>query len=306
MSADGANETLTAVEGFRVGHWTHPNGRTGCTVVLCPPDGCVASGVVLGGSPASREGALLAPDKLIERVHAVTLSGGSAFGLDSASGVVRWLEEQGVGHPTPGGRVPLVPTACIYDLEHAGGGNRPGAESGYHAAATASPAPVARGRVGAAAGATASVYQGYASSARTGLGSSALQIRGATVAALAVANPLGDIRDPRDGSVIVGHGRSSTDIAEAVAAARPGENTTLVIVATDARLTKTQCAQLSTAAHIGIARVIHPSHTPFDGDSTFVLSTGVGPDVPIGALAVVVQEVVARAVIDAGEQGRAA
>ena len=303
MNESPVNGSLTAVAGLRVGHWTHPGGATGCTVVLCPEEGCVASGSVLGGSPASRELALLAPDKLVDRVHGVVLSGGSAFGLAAANGVVQWLEREGVGYATRGGRVPIVPSACIYDLEVAGLGARPDAASGLAAAAAATTAAVDGGRVGAAAGATASVYLGYDRGFRTGIGSAAKRFRGATIAALAVCNPLGDIRDPASGEILAGHGLGVEQIATHVLEGRPGENTTLVIVATDVPLSKPHCTMLSTAAHLGIAASTHPSHTPFDGDTTFVLSTGTGQALPVGPLAILVQSVVARAVQNAARIG---
>lgn len=300
------NDTLTAVEGIRVGHWTHASGTTGCTVVLCPPEGCVISGSVMGAAPASRESALLGPEKLVERAHAVVLSGGSAFGLASAHGVVGWLEERGIGLETPGGRVPIVPAASLYDLMVAPPGVRPDEVAGRAAAEAATAAPVPRGRVGAGAGATAGKYLGRDRAVRTGLGSAAATYRGATVAALAVPNPaMGDVYSPAGGGLVAGHGHTPGAIARASTGFSSRENTTLVVVATDAPLAKSACASLAHTAHAGIARVVFPSHTPYDGDTTYVLSTGGGEDVPLGALAVLVQEVVARAVVDAAAAGSA-
>ena len=294
------NDSLTAVEGISVGHWTHPAGTTGCTVVLPPEEGALASIAVLGAAPASRESALLAPDKSVQAVHAVVLSGGSAFGLATAHGVVRWLEERGRGLQTPGGRVPIVPAACLYDLSVAGRNVRPDAEAGYAAVDAADPGPVKTGRVGAGAGATAGKYLGTERAIRTGLGSAAVESRGATVGAIAVPNPaLGDVYGMDGQGLVAGHGRSWSEIAAAARGIDARENTTLVVVATDARLTKGACAQLATSAHAGIARVIRPSHTPYDGDTVYVMSTGTGPAVGLDALAVAVQEAVALAIVRA-------
>ena len=294
------NDTLTAVDGISVGHWTHPAGTTGCTVVLAPKEGAVASGAVLGAAPASRESALLAPDKSVQGVHAIVLAGGSAFGLATAQGVTRWLEERGRGLDTPGGRVPIVPAACLYDLTVAGRDARPGADAGYAAAEAAHDGPVETGRVGAGAGATAGKYLGMDRAVRTGLGSAMLETRGAVVGALAAPNPaLGDVYDLDGSGLVAGHGRGWSEIAAAARGIDARENTTLVVVATDAKLTKGACAQLAASAHAGIARVIRPSHTPFDGDTVFVLSTGTGPQVGLDALSVAVQEAVARAIVRA-------
>lgn len=302
---EDVNDTLTTVEGIQVGHWTHESGTTGCTVVLCPPEGCVASGSILGAAPASRESALLAPEKSAAVLHAVVLSGGSAFGLATAHGVVRWLEERGRGLATPGGLVPIVAAASLYDLTVAGVGTRPGDREGYEAAGDATAGAVARGRVGAGAGATAGKYFGFDRAVRTGLGSASVRFRGASVAALAIPNPaLGDIWSLRGDRVVSGHGLEMSEIARRAKGFDRRENTTLVVVATDARLSKGQCASLAVGAHAGIARVIRPSHTPFDGDSTFVLTTGRGPEVGLDALSVMVQDVVARAVVDAAQEGK--
>ena len=294
------NDTLTAVEGISVGHWTHAEGTTGCTVVLPPAEGAVASAAVLGAAPASRESALLAPDKSVQGVHAIVLSGGSAFGLATAQGVMRWLAEQDRGLDTPGGRVPIVPAACLYDLTVAGRDGRPGADAGYAAAEAAHTGPVTTGCVGAGAGATAGKYLGMDRAVRTGLGSAALETQGATVGAVAAPNPaLGDVYGLTGHDLVAGHGRGWAEIADAARGIDARENTTLVVVATDAPLTKGACAQLAGSAHAGIARVIRPSHTPYDGDTVFVLSTGSGPRVGLDALAVAVQEVVARAIVRA-------
>ncbi len=302
--------TLTAVTGLRVGHWTNSDAATGCTVVLCPPEGCVASGSVRGSAPGTRETALLAPERSVERVHAVVLTGGSAFGLAAAQGVVEWLEARGVGLPTPFARVPIVPAAVIYDLGVGDAKVRPGPAEGRHAAEHASLEPVEKGRVGAGAGATCGKYAGFDKAQFGGLGSVAREIGGATVAALAVVNPVGDIVDPQTGRVVAGAQElnGARPVGErleffATSPVTPGTNTTLVVVATDAPLTKVQAKVLADSAHVGIARVTYPSHTLHDGDTSFALSTGTGPNVPLMLLTVAAQEVVAAAILDAVRAG---
>lgn len=290
------NTTLTAIEGLAVGHWTNAEAATGCTVVLCPPEGCVASGCVLGSAPGSRETALLLPEKTVERVHAVVLAGGSAFGLSAADGTMRWLEENGRGYETPFGKVPIVPAAVIYDLSTGRTDVRPDAEAGYQAVKSASSQPVKMGRVGVGAGATVGKYAGFDKASLSGLGSAAAHVGNATVAALAVSNAVGNLVDPATGARVAG-----TD-APFDSDALAGTNTTLVVVATDAALTKAQAHALSQSAHIGIAQVTRPSHTPSDGDTTFVLGTG-REEAPLMALSVTVQEVVAEAILSGARAG---
>jgi L-aminopeptidase/D-esterase-like protein len=299
--------TLCDVEGLRVGHWSDPEAQTGCTVVVCPDEGCVASGEVRGGAPGTRETALLAPEKSVQRVHAVVLSGGSAFGLAAAIGVVEALEARGVGFHTPFGVVPIVPAAVIYDLGVGRPRPRPDADAGRSAFGAATTAPVAQGRVGAGAGACCGKYLGFERAEPSGLGSAARTVRGAVVAALSVANPVGDLIDPLTGAVVAGgrlaDGRRPSPeglleaFSDALTGGLTGANTTLVVVATDAPLSKTEAHVLAQSAHVGIARVTRPSHTPSDGDTTFALSTGRGPAVPLTLLAVAVQEVVAEAIL---------
>lgn len=299
--------TLCDVEGLRVGHWSDPQAQTGCTVILCPDEGCVASGEVRGGAPGTRETALLAPDKSVQRVHAVLLSGGSAFGLAAATGVMDALEARGVGFQTPFGVVPIVPAAVIYDLGVGLPSPRPDAAAGRRALEAATAEPVTQGRVGAGTGASCGKYLGFTRAEPSGLGSAARTAQGATVAALSVANPVGDIIDPFTGAVVAGArltGGSRPDPArlleaftDALMRDLAGTNTTLVVVATDAPLSKADAQVLAQSAHVGIARVTRPSHTPSDGDTSFVLSTGRGPAVPLTLLAVAVQEVVAAAIL---------
>ena len=298
--------TLTAVFGIRVGHWQDVTAQTGCTVVLCPEPGCVASGDVRGGAPGTRETALLAPEKTVQQVQAVLLTGGSAFGLSAAEGVMRYLEERAQGFVTPFGAVPIVPAAALYDLSRGDPKVRPDAEAGYRACEAATADPVLQGRVGAGAGASCGKYLGFDRAQVSGLGSASARVGGGVVAALAVANPVGDVVDPDTGRVVAGargetgpylerFARAPFDTADTDIA---GSNTTLVVVATDAPLNKAEAKALAGSAHVGIARVIRPSHTVSDGDTAFCLSTGTGPQVPMMLLSVAVQEVVAAAILN--------
>jgi L-aminopeptidase/D-esterase-like protein len=285
------NRSLTAIEGLRVGHYTDSVGMTGCTVVLCPHEGCVASASFLGPSPGTREGILLSPEKKVERIHALLFTGGSAFGLGAADGVMRWLEERGIGHPTRHGPVPIVPAAVIYDLVIGDPKARPGPEAGYAAAAAANSDPVNMGAVGAGRGATAGKYLRPVPS---GLGSALVEHRGFRVGALAVVNPVGDVHD-LSGRLILGHGlpKAAFDME------LPLENTTLLAVGIEAPITKSLARQLAEAGHDGIARVIRPSHTPWDGDAIFVLSTGRGTEAPASLLSMLVQQAVSEAIVAA-------
>ncbi len=293
------NRTLTAVAGLTVGHWTASEARTGCTVVLCPEGGCLASGLVLGSAPGSRESALLAPEKTVERVDAVLLTGGSAFGLAAADGVMRWLESRGRGFPTPYGPIPIVPTAVLFDLGVGRPDVRPDAEAGFAAAEAASADPVQEGPFGAGTGATVGKFRGFERASPSGVGSAALTLGGATVAALAVSNAAGSLVDPDSGELVAGPELFSTEEPDALTLPE-GTNTSLAVVATDAPISKAAARALAQAAHFGIARVTRPSHTTAEGDTTFVLSTGRGPALPLGGLSglsVAVQQVVAEALL---------
>lgn len=301
------NQTLTAVSGLRVGHWTDPIARTGCTVVLAPVDGCVASGRVLGPAPGSRESSILEPDKTVGRVDAVVLSGGSAYGLAAAHGVMSWLERQGRGLATDFARVPIVPAAVLYDLNVGDPRVRPDEAAGITAAEAANDDPVEQGRVGAGTGATVGKLRGWDFVTPSGLGSHAVLVGGAVVAAIGISNAIGNVVDPDTGLMVAGVPEAMGLGAIAGLDVMPGTNTTLVVVATDAQITKTEAHALSLSAHIGIARVTRPSHTLFDGDTAFVMSTCGGPRVAAQALSIAVQEVVATALVKgvrAGAAGR--
>jgi L-aminopeptidase/D-esterase-like protein len=278
-----ANATITAVPGIRVGHHTLTERPTGCTVVLV--DGDAVGGVSQrGGAPGTRETDLLNPLNLVDKVNAVVLSGGSAFGLDAASGVVRWLEERGVGWPTAAGRVPIVTGAILFDLGV--GGNpkvRPSADCGYRAAQGASDRPAPEGSVGAGAGATIGKFGG-GRPMKAGIGSAAIRLPdGLIVAAIVAVNAAGDVVDPATGAVVAGVRGPDGRLADARLLLRsgqrnsppqPGEHTTIGVVATNARLTKAQANRMALMADDGYARAIYPSHTESDGDTIFALATG--------------------------------
>jgi L-aminopeptidase/D-esterase-like protein len=282
LAPASANHSLTAVDGIKVGHVTLSERPTGCTVVLAEA-GAIAGVDVRGAAPGTRETDLLSPINSVEKVHAIVLAGGSAFGLDAASGVVRWLDEHQIGFDVGVARVPIVPAAILFDLRVGDPRIRPTADCGYRAAGLASTQAVEEGSIGAGAGATVGHARGPDHAMKSGIGSAAITMNdGLVVAALAAVNPYGDVIDPANGQVIAGartdDGRSLADvrtlIRQGAASGRPGENTTLVVVATNARLTKTQASKVAQMAHDGIARAVWPVHTPVDGDTAFALATG--------------------------------
>jgi L-aminopeptidase/D-esterase-like protein len=311
--AQPANLTLTAVPGVKVGHHTITERPTGCTVILVEA-GATAGVDVRGAAPASAETDLLKPVNLVQQVYAISLSGGSAFGLDSRSGVMRYLDEKNIGFKAYGSiNVPIVPAASLIDLNV--GNNpkiRPTADCGYRAAQAASTAPVVEGNVGAGTGATVGKSAGAGRAMKGGVGSAAIRMPdGLIVAALVAVNAAGDVIDPATGKVVAGvrtaDGKSLADARALLVSgalrqpARLGENTTLGVVATNAILTKTQVTKVAEMAHDGFARAIYPSHTMGDGDTIFALATGTqsGPaDVSrVGALAAqVVADAIVRAV----------
>jgi L-aminopeptidase/D-esterase-like protein len=275
---------ITDVPGVRAGHWTGPG--TGVTVVLFP-EGAVGSCEVRGGAPATRETALLEPGRTVARVDAIVLSGGSAFGLATADGVIRALAEHGRGFATRGGAVPIVPAAAIYDLVEADG-MRPGPEEGRTALADAvrrdPDLPFPTGRVGAGTGATLGKWRGGEHAVPGGLGSASARDGDLVVGAVAVVNAVGDVIGA-DGSVLAGS--SAPPGAPAFPAVAPFEHTTLVVVATNAVCTKAECRLLAESAHHGLVRAIHPSHTRHDGDVAFAVATGEVPLVePVPAASV--------------------
>ncbi len=294
------SEAAPLPAGFTVGHWSDPKALTGCTVVI-PPPGSVGGVAVAGGGPGSRETDVLRPLAGASEASAVLLTGGSAFGLAAADGVVRWLEEQGRGYPTAAGRVPLVAAAVIYDIASGDPSVRPGPEQGHEAAASAVAGVPQRGAVGAGTGATVGKVLGRERCARGGVGYAALVTgTGATVAAVAVVNASGEVL-AEDGSVLAGPtGDDGEPVrsAEAVAAMKEApairaaeesgelENSTLVCVCTDAALDKRGCNMVARAATGGIARTIDPVFTPVDGDVAFCLSSGEGTPDPFASFQV--------------------
>lgn len=297
---------ITDVAGIKVGHCTDKEAATGCTVVLCE-QGAVAGVDVSGSAPGTRETDLLRPGNLVERVQAVVLSGGSAFGLDAAGGVVRYLEERGFGHETGAGRVPIVPAAIIFDLNIGDSKTRPGANEGYQACLAATSGKVAEGSVGAGTGATVGKILGIQRAVKSGLGTASERIAGdVVVAALVVVNAVGDVIEPGTGRILAGprkqdgHGFLSTSKLwkGEFGAVVPPFNTVIGVVATDARLSKADANRLARVAQVGIARAIDPCHTLYDGDALFTLSLGQkGAD--LNALGAAAADVVAKAIVRA-------
>jgi len=289
-----AESGLTAVDGLRVGHFTLAERPTGCTVILV--DGEAVGGVAqMGGAPGTRETDLLHPLNMVDKVNAIVLSGGSAFGLDAAAGVVRWLDEHNIGWPTAAGKVPIVPAAILFDLPV--GGNpkvRPNADCGYKAAAAATTGLVQEGSIGAGAGATVgklsgvAEHDGYPAGSRkpmkAGIGTASIKLpSGLVVGAIVAVNAVGDIVDPATGRTVAGVLNPDGSLADArrilrsgqsIRQPRAGENTTIGIVATNAKLTKDQVNRMALMANDGYARAIVPSHTLGDGDTIFSLATG--------------------------------
>jgi L-aminopeptidase/D-esterase-like protein len=312
------NMTLTAVEGVKVGSVTLTGRPTGCTVILFK-EGTTGSVDVRGGAPGTRETDLLNPVNNVQIVNAVSLAGGSAFGLDAASGVMKWLDEKNIGYPVgASGVVPIVPAAILFDLSFGGSPKiRPGADCGYQAAGLASEAPVQEGNVGAGAGATVGKSGGGRSGTgggpmKAGLGSAAIKLpNGLVVAAIVAVNAVGDIIDPWTGQVVAGARGADGTLIDARRMlrggggreGRAGENTTIGLVATNAKLTKVQAQKMAQMAHDGLARAISPVHTPGDGDTIFSAATGTWDGVvnygQIGALAA---EAMADAVVRAATQ----
>lgn len=284
------NGGITDVSGISVGHWTNASAATGCTVVLCP-QGAVASVDVRGGAPGTRNTDLLGQGNTVQQIHAVLLTGGSEYGMNAATGVVRWLEERGHGFALPTGVVPIVAAAVIFDLAVGSADVRPDANSGYAACESASDGPVADGSVGAGTGATVGKALLTERAIKGGLGTAAEQTSsGITVAALAVVNCWGEVVDPETAEVVAGprgeNARSFVSTLDQMRKEAPlsplleaaekqsGLNTTLGVVATDAALTKDDARRLAVMAQVGLARCIRPAHSPVDGDTVFALATG--------------------------------
>ena len=293
--------------GIRVGHASDFEALTGCTVVLCG-SGAVGGVDIRGSATGTEEIGVLDPGHITDRVHAIVLAGGSAFGLEAASGVRRYLEQQGVGYRTGAALVPIVPAAILYDLSIGKPGVRPTREMGAAAAAAASDGPVLEGAVGAGTGATVGKIFGMRQAMKSGVGTATVPLEGGiVVSALAAVNALGDIRDPETGKIVAGTRRApdSMEFAGSAEQIKRGlklgvgrSNTTLVVVATNAGLTKVAATKLAQLAGLGLARTIYPVNTMFDGDVVFALSLG-DASAGIDALGIAAAEAVAKAVLRA-------
>jgi L-aminopeptidase/D-esterase-like protein len=278
---------ITDVAGIKVGHFTDSRRPTGCTVVLCE-EGAVAGVDTRGAAPGTRETDLLDPINTVQQVHAVVLSGGSAFGLDTATGAMRYLEERGIGFDTRVARVPIVPAAILFDLGIGDPKIRPDAEAGYKACKAATTDAPVEGNVGAGAGATVGKLFGMNRAMKGGIGASSIKLTDGksslTVGAIVAVNAVGDVIDPNTGKVIAGartkDGKALLGSMNAILRGEPlppllgGVSTTIGVVATDVKLDKAQATKVAQMAHDGLARVINPVHTASDGDTIFALATG--------------------------------
>ena len=304
---------ITKVHGIRVGQAQNAEAQTGVTVVLAPAQGATGGVSVRGAAPGTRETDLLRPGNLVENAHAVVLSGGSAYGLAAADGVMKYLEHMGVGLEMGGQRVPIVPAAVLFDLTVGDGSVRPDAAMGYSACVSAGKG-MAQGRLGAGAGATVGKLVMGAQPQQSGVGSASITLpEGVTVGAVAAVNAVGDVYHPVTGECIAcarmengmrvpaeGLLMGQSAAQEMLRIPAPGSNTTIGVVAVDCKLTKEQCARLADVAHDGLARTIRPVHTQMDGDTLFSLATGkVGSDVNFIKLCAAAAEVMARAVTNA-------
>jgi L-aminopeptidase/D-esterase-like protein len=299
---------LTAIPGIRVGHGTDKVGCTGCTVVLCP-EGTVGGADIRGSAAGTREMDALSPTHLVPHVHGVLLAGGSAFGLDAAGGVMRYLEEHGIGFDVQVTRVPIVPAAILFDLRIGDAFTRPDAAMAYAACRQATSGAFAEGSVGAGAGATVGKLFGIARATKSGLGSASLSLPGGlTVGALAVVNAFGDVRDPATGALVAGarEAPDSRALVDTAAAMRRGivprgykpESTTLAVVATNARLTKVEATKVAQMAQHGLVRTVSPVHTTLDGDLVISLATG-EVEAETNAVGVAAADAVAEAILRA-------
>jgi L-aminopeptidase/D-esterase-like protein len=315
---------ITDVAGIRVGHADDPEALTGCTVVLC--EGGAVGGVdQRGGAPGTRETDLLRPMHLVQKVHAVLLSGGSAFGLEAAGGVVRYLEERRVGFNVRSARVPIVPAAILFDLGIGRADVRPDAAMGYAACQRATNDPPAQGNAGAGMGATVGKLLGMAGAVKSGIGTASYAAAGATVGALVAVNALGDVVDPASGAILAGlrpvrlgpltlGGRGPFAGSVKLMAGLAGRtvlrlatrsSTVIGVVATDARLTKEEANYVAQVSHDGVARAVRPAHTLLDGDTMFALSTG-RRRVDVNLVAAYAAEAVAAAIVNAVREAHGA
>lgn len=315
-AAPNPKSSITDVAGIKVGQFTDTRRPTGCTVILCE-EGATGGVDVRGSAPGTRETDLLNPMNLVQQVHAIVLSGGSAFGLETATGVVRYLEERGIGYDVGVAKVPIVPAAILFDLGVGDAKIRPDAEAGYKACKAANTNPPAEGNAGAGAGATVGKLFGGKRAMKGGLGTASIKVGDLTVGVIVAVNAVGDIVDPATGKLIAGartpdgkklQGAMAGILrGEALPPILGGTNTTIGVVATDAKLDKAQAQKVAQMAHDGLARTINPAHTMFDGDTIFAVATGKNQSTQpanvtlIGALAA---EVMAQAVVRAIKAAR--
>ena len=298
---------ITDIWGVEVGQAQDEEALTGCTVILCR-HGAVAGVDVRGGAPGTRETDLLDPLNLVEKVHAVVLAGGSAFGLDAASGVMRYLEEEGIGFQTGEARVPIVTAAILYDLGVGRADVRPDAAMGYRAAVQAASTPPQEGNVGAGAGASIGKMRGMKHAMKSGIGTWSMESNGLSVGALVAVNAIGDVVEPKSGEKIAGLRSGSTlEWMKTNPHSSAAKSSTVIgVIATNARLSKAGATKVAQMAHDGLARAIRPAHTMFDGDTIFTLATGKTEAAIslVGALAAeVMAEAIVRAVKLAGSAG---
>ncbi len=302
---------ITSVPGIRVGHHTDRRNATGCTVVLCE-DGAVGGVDVRGSAPGTRETDLLSPTATVDRVHGILLSGGSAFGLAAATGVMEYLEGRGVGIEFGDSRIPIVPAAILFDLGLVTGRVRPGAEEGRAACEAASADRVDEGSVGAGAGATVGKLLGRDRAVKGGVGTASIHLGGGLeVGAIVAVNAIGGVTDPETSEIVAGpldeDDLTMLDSMALITApdfedarVRPGENTTIGVVATNAELTKAQANKLASAAHDGLAMAVRPAHLMGDGDTMFALATGgFGPQASMNRLCAAAAACVGRAIVRA-------
>ena len=303
---------LTDIAGIRVGHISDFQAITGCTAILCE-SGAVGGVDIRGSATGTEEIATLDPGHVTPQVHGILLAGGSAFGLEAASGVRRYLERRGVGYPTGAAKVPILPAAILYDLGIGKADVRPNLAMGEAAAAAATDGPVEEGSVGAGTGATVGKLFGMKQAMKSGVGSFTVTLSGGVlVAALAAVNAVGDVRDPATGKIIAGARKTAAgrDFADSDAQMKRGgatfergSHTTLVVVATNAKLNKVQATKLAQFGSLGTARAIYPINTMFDGDTTFALSIGDKPG-DINALGSAAAEAVTQAILRAVKKAK--
>jgi L-aminopeptidase/D-esterase-like protein len=309
--------SITDVQGIKIGHYTLKTRPTGCTVILCE-GGAVAGVDVRGSAPGTRETDLLNPINMVQQVQAVILSGGSAYGLDTATGVMRYLESKGIGFKIGAGVVPIVPAAILMDLGFGGDFKiRPNADSGYEACVAATSDPVVQGNVGAGAGATIGKMFGQQFAMKAGLGSASIKVgnTGIVVGAIVAVNAVGDVTNPKTGKIIAGARVPGGGFRNAMAevmkgyrvALNPAANTTIGLVATNATMEKVQVAKVAQMSHDGYARAINPVHTPADGDTIFALATGtLKVNVNHGLIGAIAAEAMAQAIVRAITHAEAA